>query len=248
MDKLLQDKVAVITGAGAGIGKAIALAFAREGCDIAVCDVMEETALETVSEIEALGRKSAAYIVDVTDSDAVKETMDKIIDNFDQINILVNNAGITRDGLLVRMSDADWQAVLNVNLNGTFIFSRAASRYMMKQRSGSIVSIASIIGLIGNAGQANYSASKAGVIGLTKSLAKELASRGVRANAIAPGFIKTAMTDKLSESQVEAMLSNIPMKSLGEPEDVAKAALFLASNLSTYITGQVLTVDGGMVM
>ena len=248
MDKLLQDKVAVITGAGAGIGKAIALAFAREGCDIAVCDVMEETALETVSEIEALGRKSAAYIVDVTDSEAVKETMDKIIDNFHQINILVNNAGITRDGLLVRMSDADWQAVLNVNLNGTFIFSRAASRYMMKQRSGSIVSIASIIGLIGNAGQANYSASKAGVIGLTKSLAKELASRGVRANAIAPGFIKTAMTDKLNESQVEAMLSNIPMKSLGEPEDVAKAALFLASDLSAYITGQVLTVDGGMVM
>ena len=248
MEKLLQDKVAVITGAGAGIGKAIALAFAREGCDIAVCDVMEETAQKTVSEIEALGRKSAAYIVDVTDSEAVKETMDKIIDNFHQINILVNNAGITRDGLLVRMSDADWQAVLNVNLNGTFIFSRAASRYMMKQRSGSIVSIASIIGLIGNAGQANYSASKAGVIGLTKSLAKELASRGVRANAIAPGFIKTAMTDKLSESQVEAMLSNIPMKSLGEPEDVAKAALFLASNLSTYITGQVLTVDGGMVM
>lgn len=248
MDKLLQDKVAVITGAGAGIGKAIALAFAREGCDIAVCDVMEETAQKTVSEIEALGRKSAAYIVDVTDSDAVKETMDKIIDNFDQINILVNNAGITRDGLLVRMSDADWQAVLNVNLNGTFIFSRAASRFMMKQRSGSIVSIASIIGLIGNAGQANYSASKAGVIGLTKSLAKELASRGVRANAIAPGFIKTAMTDKLNESQVEAMLSNIPMKSLGEPEDVAKAALFLASDLSAYITGQVLTVDGGMVM
>jgi 3-oxoacyl-[acyl-carrier protein] reductase len=248
MEKLLQDKVAVITGAGAGIGKAIAVAFAREGCDIAVCDVMEETAQQTVLEIEALGRKAAAYIVDVTDSDAVKETMDKIIDNFNQINILVNNAGITRDGLLVRMSDSDWQMVLNVNLNGTFIFSRAASRYMMKQRSGSIVSIASIIGLIGNAGQANYSASKAGVIGLTKSLAKELASRGVRANAIAPGFIKTAMTDKLNESQVETMLSNIPMKSLGTPEDVARAALFLASDQSAYITGQVLVVDGGMVM
>ena len=248
MEKLLQDKVAVITGAGAGIGKAIAMAFARQGCDIAVCDVMEQAAQQTVSEIEAVGRKAAAYIVDVTDEEAVKETMDKIIDNFNQINILVNNAGITRDGLLVRMSYADWQMVLNVNLNGSFIFSRAASRYMMKQRSGSIVSIASIIGLIGNAGQANYSASKAGVIGLTKSLAKELASRGVRANAIAPGFIKTAMTDKLNQSQVEAMLSKIPMKSLGTPEDVARAALFLASDQSAYITGQVLVVDGGMVM
>jgi len=248
MEKLLQDKTALITGAGAGIGKAIALTFAREGCDIAVCDVVAETAQKTALEIEDMGRKATAYTVDVTDAEAVKQVVDKVIDNFTQINILVNNAGITRDGLMVRMSDDDWQAVLSVNLSGTFNCSRAAARYMMKQRSGTIISIASIIGLIGNAGQANYSASKAGVIGLTKSLAKELAARGIRANAIAPGFIKTAMTDKLTDEQRESMLRNIPMRALGEPEDVAKTALFLASDLSAYITGQVITVDGGMVM
>ena len=218
MDKLLQDKMAVITGGGAGIGRAIALSFAAEGANLALCDVDEEAVKRTAAESEALGQKAVGYTVDVTDSGAVDAVVDKIIDNFGEINILVNNAGITRDKLIIRMSDADWQAVLGVNLNGTFNFSRAAAKYMLKQRSGRIISIASIIGLIGNAGQSNYSASKAAVIGLTKSLAKEFASRGILVNAIAPGFIQTRMTDKLTDDQREAMLKNIPLKRLGQPE------------------------------
>ena len=248
MEKLLEDKVAVITGAGFGIGKVISLKFACEGCHIAVCDIDEAAASRTAAEIEAGGTKAAAYQVDVTDSDAVNKTTDKIIDKFGQIDILVNNAGITRDALLMRMKDADWQAVLDVNLEGSFIFTRAVTRPMMKQRGGKIIFIASIIGLIGNAGQANYSASKAGIIGLAKSAARELASRGITANAVAPGFIKTRMTDKLTEQQRQAMLANIPAGRLGEPDDVAKVALFLASGLANYITGQVIVVDGGMVM
>lgn len=245
---LLKDKVALITGAGLGIGREIALAFAREGCDIAVCDIMEGPACETAKEIEKLGRKSAFYIVDVSKTADVEAIVNKVVDNFGSINILINNAGITRDGLIMRMSESDWDAVLSVNLKGVYNFTKAVVRHMMKARSGRIISISSIVGLMGNPGQANYSASKAGVIGLTKSVAKELASRNITVNAIAPGFIKTRMTEALTELQRKAMLDRIPLNRLGEPQDVANAALFLASDLASYITGQVITVDGGMVM
>jgi len=245
---LLKDKVAVITGGGAGIGREIALVFAREGCDIAVCDVAEGPASETAAEICEIGRKAEYYVVDVSKTDEVEVTVNKIVDKFGGINILINNAGITRDGLLMRMSESDWDAVLSVNLKGVFNFTRAVVRPMMKARTGRIVSIASVVGLMGNPGQANYSASKAGIIGLTKSVAKELASRGITANAIAPGFISTRMTDALSETQRNAMLERIPLKRFGETSDVANTALFLASDMAGYITGQVITVDGGMVM
>ena len=245
---LLKDKIALITGAGLGIGREIALAFAKEGCDIAVCDIMEEPASETAKEIEKLGRKSAFYIVDVSKTADVEAIVNKVVDNFGAINILVNNAGITKDGLIMRMSESDWDAVLSVNLKGVYNFTKAVVRHMMKARSGRIISISSIVGLMGNPGQANYSASKAGVIGLTKSVAKELASRNITVNAIAPGFIKTRMTEALTDLQRKAMLDRIPLNRLGEPQDVANAALFLASDLASYITGQVITVDGGMVM
>jgi 3-oxoacyl-[acyl-carrier protein] reductase len=245
---LLEGKTAIVTGGAFGIGKAISLLFAEHGCDVAVCDIDLAAAEATAAELRAVGRKAAAYSVDVADAKAVADVTDKIVDTFSRLDILINNAGITRDGLIVRMSEADWEAVLAVNLKGCFNFIKAVAGPMMRQRAGTIISIASIVGMMGNAGQANYSASKAGVIGLTKSVAKELASRNITANAIAPGFIKTRMTDKLTEAQREAMRVQIPLGRFGSPEDVARAALFLASPLAHYITGQVIVVDGGMMM
>jgi 3-oxoacyl-[acyl-carrier protein] reductase len=225
--KQLENQIAVVTGAGRGIGRAIALKLAAHGADIVAVDLKAANVAEAAS-VEAAAEQ------------ALKEA--------GRVDILVNNAGITKDGLIMRMSDADWDAVLSINLKGTFLFTRAFSRTLLKQKSGRIVNIASVIGLIGNAGQCNYAASKAGVIGLTKSCAREFASRGITVNAIAPGFIQTAMTEKLSSEQKEAITKQIPLASLGQPEDVAEAVLFFASPAARYITGQVLAVDGGMVM
>ncbi|MFA5063588.1 MAG: 3-oxoacyl-[acyl-carrier-protein] reductase [Candidatus Omnitrophota bacterium] len=244
----LKDKVALITGGARGIGQAIAMTFAKEGADIVVADVNLEVAQKTALEIEALGRKSLALEMDVTDYAKVEEGLNKILDKFGKVDILVNNAGITKDNLILRMSQSEWDSVINVNLKGTFNCIKAVSRPMIKQRSGKIVSIASIIGLMGNAGQANYAASKAGIIALTKTVAKELASRNVNANAVAPGFIQTDMTAKLPEDVKARMLEAIPLAKLGLPQDVANVCLFLASEEANYITGQVITVDGGMVM
>jgi len=245
---ILKDRLAIVTGAARGIGKEIALALAKEGSDIAICDVNEEALIQAKSEIEAFGRECLSAVVDVGKSEAVEAMVNKVLDKFGKIDILVNNAGITRDSLLMRMKEDDWDAVLTVNLKGAFIFTKAVTRPMVKQRYGRIVNIASIIGIMGNAGQANYAASKAGIIGLTKSAAKELASRGVNVNAIAPGFIKTPMTDKLTDEQRDMMLKLIPAGCLGEPKDVANLVLFLVSDSSSYITGEVIKVDGGMVM
>jgi len=241
-------KVAVVTGAARGIGRAIAEDLAERGADVVVCDLQKEWLSDTVAAVEAKGRKSLAVAVDVGDGDAVNACIKEVMAAFGRIDIMVNNAGITKDTLLIRMSDQDWDDVIRVNLKGTFLFTRAVSRPMMKQRSGSIVNIASVIGLIGNAGQANYAASKAGVIALTKSTAKELAARGVRVNAIAPGFISSKMTDALSQDVRDLMLANIPMARFGVPEDIAKAVAFLASDEADYVTGQCLSVNGGMVM
>ncbi|MFA4988021.1 MAG: 3-oxoacyl-[acyl-carrier-protein] reductase [Candidatus Omnitrophota bacterium] len=244
----LKDKVALVTGGARGIGQAIAMTFAREGADIAVADVNLEIAQKTCSDIESLGRKAFAVDMDVTNYEKVEEGINKILDKLGKVDILVNNAGITKDNILLRMSQADWDAVINVNLKGTFNCIKAVSRPMVKQRSGKIISIASIIGLMGNFGQANYAASKAGIIALTKTVAKELASRNINANAVAPGFIQTEMTAKLPEDIKKKMQEAIPLANLGTPQDVANACLFLASEESSYITGQVITVDGGMVM
>jgi 3-oxoacyl-[acyl-carrier protein] reductase len=244
----LDGKVALVTGAARGIGQAIALRLAGQGADLALCDLQAEWLEDTTAKAQALGRRVQCFSVDVSDANAVTETVGSIVKAFERIDILVNNAGITKDQFLLRMSEADWDAVINVNLKGTFLFTKAVAKPMLKQKGGAIVNIASIIGLIGNAGQCNYAASKAGVIALTKSSARELASRGIRANAVAPGFIQTAMTDKLSDDVKEQMLKNIPLNRLGTPEHVADAVNFLAGDESQYITGQVITVDGGMVM
>ncbi|NLF38215.1 3-oxoacyl-[acyl-carrier-protein] reductase [bacterium] len=244
----LTGRTAVVTGAGRGIGQSIALMLAEAGADIAVTDVKDEFTVETVGKVKALGRKAAGYAMDVSDFAASHAVIDTINAEFGRIDILVNNAGITKDTLIMRMNEEDWDAVLRINLKGAFNCTHAVSRIMMKQRTGRIVNIASIIGLIGNAGQANYAASKAGLIGLTKSSAKELASRGVNVNAVAPGFIQTKMTDVLPEDVKQAMLNLIPQKQFGQPLDVARAVLFLCSDLSAYTTGQVVVVDGGMVM
>ena len=244
----LKDKVAFITGSAQGIGRAIALTFAKEGADIVVADLNLDLAAKTASEIESLGRKAMALELDVTDYAKVEEGVNKILDKFGKVDILVNNAGINKDNLLIRMSQAEWDAVISVNLKGTFNCIKAVSRPMIKQRSGKIVNIASIIGLMGNWGQANYAASKAGIIALTKTVAKEFATRNINANAVAPGFIQTDMTAKLPEDMKKKMLEAIPMAKLGVPEDVANLCLFLASEESSYITGQVITIDGGMVM
>ncbi len=245
---LLKGKIAVITGGARGIGKEMALLFAREGARICICDISDESIQTAVKDIESAGTEALGVKVDVTNFSQVEEMAQKALDKFSKIDILINNAGITRDNLLLRMKEEDWDAVLNVNLKGTFNCTKAVSRIMIKQRSGKIINIASIIGIIGNAGQANYAASKGGIISFTKSIAKELASRNINVNAIAPGFIKTDMTAKLSQELQDAMLKLIPLARLGEPSDVAKLALFLASDNSSYITGQAIKVDGGMVM
>jgi 3-oxoacyl-[acyl-carrier protein] reductase len=246
--KQLKNQIAVVTGAGRGIGQAIALKLAGAGAHLACVDLKTEFCDETIQKIQALGRKAWAFGANVADAASVEITAEQILAAAGKVDILVNNAGITRDGLLMRMSEADWDAVLDTNLKGTFLFTKAFTRAFLKQRSGRIVNIASVIGLIGNAGQANYGASKAGVIGFTKSVARELASRSITVNAIAPGFIETAMTAKLSADLREGLMKQIPLGSLGQPEDVANAVLFLASPAARYITGQVLAVDGGMAM
>jgi len=245
---ILKDRVALITGGGRGIGKEITLVLAKAGADIAICDINKEALDETQKEIESLGRKCLIFEADVTKRDQVDEMISKILDNLKKVDILINNAGITRDGLLVRMSEVDWDAVININLKGVFNCTKAVAKPMMKQRWGRIVNIASIIGITGNAGQANYAASKGGIIAFTKSVAKELASRNINVNAIAPGFIQTAMTKKLPDNYREEMLKTIPLNRFGEPLDVANVALFLVSEPSSYITGHVIQVDGGMVM
>jgi 3-oxoacyl-[acyl-carrier protein] reductase len=244
----LAGKTALVTGGGRGIGRDIAMRLAQAGADTGVCDIDIESANKTAADIEAMGLKSFAVKADVSSASDVEAMFAGFISTFGRIDILVNNAGITRDGLIVRMKEADWDSVLNINLKSAFLCCREAARPMMKARSGKIVNIASVVGLMGNAGQANYSASKAGLIGLTKTLAKEFASRSINVNAVAPGFIQTAMTDKLSPADKEKLAQHIPMQKLGSPANVADAVLFLSSALSDYITGQVLTVDGGLVM
>jgi 3-oxoacyl-[acyl-carrier protein] reductase len=244
----LAGKVALVTGGGRGIGREIALTLAGEGADIVIWDVNPQDAQNTCQEIGSSGRKTLADQVDVTNYESVEAGINKILDKYNKIDILVNNAGITKDNLLLRMSQQEWDAVINVNLKGTFNCTKAVFRPMSKQRSGRIINIASIIGIIGNYGQANYAASKAGIIALTKSTAREIASRSVTVNAIAPGFIQTEMTAKLPEDVKAKMMEAIPMAKLGSPKDVANACLFLASNEADYITGQTIVVDGGMVM
>jgi 3-oxoacyl-[acyl-carrier protein] reductase len=244
----LANQIAVVTGAGRGIGRAIALRFAAEGADVVCVSRTVENSEKVAQEIVATGRKAWAYAVDVADPDAVAVVAEKILTEPGRVDILVNNAGVTRDGLLMRMSETDWDTVLNTNLKGAFLFTKAFTRTFVKQRAGRIINVASVVGLIGNAGQCNYAASKAGLLGFTKSVARELASRGITANAVAPGFIDTDMTSNLSESLRVEMLKNIPLATFGQPEDVAAAALFLASPAARYMTGQVLAVDGGMTM
>ena len=244
----LNDKVAMVTGAARGLGQAIAVKLAEAGADIALCDLNAEWLEETAGKVKALGRRVECYGVNVAEGDSVTAGVKAIEKDFGQIDVLVNNAGITKDGLLMRMSEDDWDAVLNVNLKGVFLCTKAAMRGMMKKRTGTIVNIASVIGLMGNAGQANYAASKGGVISFSKTVAKELASRNVRCNAVAPGFIRTAMTDALDEEVQGKMKELIPLARFGEPEDVANVVLFLASDASAYVTGQVLSTCGGMVM
>jgi 3-oxoacyl-[acyl-carrier protein] reductase len=244
----LPGKVALVTGAAQGIGKAIAMLLAKNGADVVVSDINLEKAQETANEIQGMGRRSFAIKVNVADLKDVERMVEATVEQFGRIDILVNNAGITRDRLILRMTEEDWDAVLDVNLKGTFNCTKAVIRHMSKQKSGKIVSIASVSGEMGNPGQANYAASKAGVIGFTKTIAREFAGRGINVNAIAPGYIQTPMTDAVPEKAKEELKRMIPMERLGKPEDVAQAVLFLVSENSSYITGQVLNVNGGIYM
>lgn len=244
----LTGKVALVTGSAQGIGRAIARLLAENGADVVISDINLEKAQETAKEIQAIGRRSLAIKANVADLSDVERMMETIIEQFGRIDILVNNAGITRDRLILRMTEEDWDAVLDVNLKGTFNCTKAAIRYMAKHKSGKIVNIASVSGEMGNPGQANYAASKAGVIGFTKTIAREYAARGINVNAVAPGFIQTAMTDAIPEKARESLIQMIPMERMGQPEDVAQAVLFLVSERSSYITGQVLNVNGGIYM
>ncbi|HET7629320.1 MAG TPA: 3-oxoacyl-[acyl-carrier-protein] reductase [Bacillales bacterium] len=246
---MLEGKTALVTGASRGIGRSIALSLAKAGANVAVNYAgNREKAEQVVQEAETFGVKAMAIQADVSDADAVKAMVKQVTDAYGSLDILVNNAGITRDTLMMRMKENDWDAVMNTNLKGVFHCTKAVTRQMMKQRSGRIVNIASVIGIIGNAGQANYAAAKAGIIGLTKSSARELAARNITVNAVAPGFISTDMTDELDEAMKEEMLKQIPLARLGQPDDVAAIVRFLASDESGYVTGQTICVDGGMVM
>jgi len=252
MQQLLKGKTALVTGGTAGIGKAIASLFAEQGANVAICGTNKERAEQTVLEIEKVKadpeQKIRYFLLDVAKTKEVEEAIGKLVEEWGKIDILVNNAGITRDNLLMRMSEEDWDRVVEVNLKSIYNTCRALCRPMMKSRAGSIINITSVIGLMGNAGQVNYAASKSGMIGFTKSLAKELAGRGIRANCIAPGYIETQMTDGLTPQVKEQILTKIPLSRIGQPRDIAQAALYLASDLSSYVTGQVIAVDGGMVM
>lgn len=245
--KLLEGKTALITGGSRGIGKAIALAFAAEGANVAFTDIRRDEIMDnTEKELLLMGIKAIGYASDASSFEDSERVVDEVAKEFGKIDILVNNAGITRDNLLMRMSESDWDLVIKVNLKSVFNLTKAVQKYMMKQRYGSIINMSSVVGVGGNAGQANYSASKAGLIGFTKSIAKELGSRNIRCNAIAPGFIETEMTAHLPEEVVKGWAEKIPLRRGGKPEDVANACIFLASELSSYVTGQVLHVCGGM--
>ena len=244
----LEGRIAVVTGGARGIGKAICERLAAEGASLAIVDIMQEVADETAAEFKAKGIKAVAFAANVAKPEDADKAIKAVIDEFGRIDILVNNAGITRDTLMMRMSESDWDLVMDVNLKGTFNFIKAAMRPMMKNKYGKIVNVASVVGRMGNAGQANYSASKAGVIGLTKTAAKELASRNINVNAIAPGYIQTDMTKDLSDQAKDSFMSVTPMKRAGTPEDVAGVVYFLASPDSDYVTGQVVNIDGGLLM
>lgn len=243
-----ESKVAIVTGSARGIGKAIALKFAKDGYDVVISDILEDVAKETAKEIEALGQKSLVVVADVSKAEDAARLIDETVKAFGRLDVLVNNAGITRDNLAIRMKESEWDMVLNINLKGTFLCSQAAAKVMMKKRSGRIVNIASVSGILGTAGQANYASSKAGVIALTKALARELGPRNITVNAVAPGFIITEMTEKLPEKVKEDYLAQIPLKRGGTPEDVANVVAFLASDAASYVTGTTLIVSGGLVM
>ena len=245
---ILTDNTAIITGSARGIGKDIAIKLASEGCNVVISDIDEDGIEQTTREISAMGHRALAVRTDVSNVENSEALIKKCVEEFGAVDILVNNAGIVRDNLLIRMKEEEWDSVINVNLKGTFNCTKAVAKVMMKKRSGCIINITSVVGIIGNITQANYASSKAGVIGLTKSTAKELAGRGVRVNAIAPGFIETAMTVNLSDEIKENYLKSIPLNCLGSPEDIANTVVFLASPSARYITGQVINVDGGMVM